>query len=175
MSGNRERRKTREKTKMRKKQDQWNRSARQKLLTSIFFAVFVFAKQGKKKKKKRVLKHGARPDGDAVSLKFVKLSKCYYHGNKKIALLGNLPSVVGQGALSAVSQGAGRGRGPQKSFRDFVSESGRFRVQISLWLLWKEQSRLHSGPFGRGILGAISGGPFFSRPPFLLLTLVELL
>ena len=31
---------------------------------------------------------------------------------------------------SAVKQRAGRGRGPQKASRNFVSESGRFRVQI---------------------------------------------
>ena len=43
---------------------------------------------------------------------------------------------------SAVKQRAGRERGPWKSSRNFVSENGRFRVQVSLWLLWKEQSTL---------------------------------
>ena len=43
--------------------------------------------------------------------------------------------------ISSKTKGPGE-EGPQKSSRNFVSESGRFRVQISLWILWKEQSTI---------------------------------
>ena len=79
---------------------------------------------------------------------------------------------VGSQSYQQQTKGAGRERGPQKSSRNFVSESGRFRVQISLWLLWKEQSTIFA-PFWEKAFGAISGGPFFSWPLSLLLKLGE--
>ena len=69
------------------------------------------------------------------------------------------------------NKGAGRGRGPQKSSRKFVSESGRFRVQISLW---KEQTEHHFGPFGEKDCGGQHPAAPSSPGPFgLLLTLAN--
>ena len=51
----------------------------------------------------------------------------------KLRPWSELTAQNGDGGGSCVGdKGAGRGRGPQKSSRNFVSESGRFRVQISL-------------------------------------------
>ena len=65
---------------------------------------------------------------------------------------------------SAVKQRGRERRGPQKSSRNFVSESGRLRVQISLWLLWTEQSTILAFLGGGPPLGAISSGPCFFQP-----------
>ena len=54
--------------------------------------------------------------------------------------------------------------------RNFVSESGRFRLQISLWPLSKEQSTILT-LFGRRILGQYPAAPSFPGPFVLLLTL----
>ena len=63
---------------------------------------------------------------------------------------------------------AGRQRGPQKSSRNFVSETGRFRVQISLWLLRKGQSTILA-LFRQGFWGNIRRLLVLPAPLFLLL------
>ena len=62
------------------------------------------------------------------------------------------PNCIFGATWSAVNKGAGRENGPQKSSRHFVSETGRFRVQISLCILWKAQSTILA-LFRRRILG----------------------
>ena len=69
---------------------------------------------------------------------------------------------------SAVKQ-KGRQRKPQKSSRNFVSESGRFRVKISTWLLWKEQNTILALVRGN-ILGQYPAAPSSPGPFVLLLT-----
>ena len=59
--------------------------------------------------------------------------------------------------------------GPQKLSRNFVSETGRFRVQISVWLLWKGQSTILA-LFRRRILGKYPVAPCSPGPFVLLLT-----
>ena len=69
-----------------------------------------------------------------------------------------------RGLKSAVKQkGPGEEWGPQKSSRNVVSESGRFRVQTSLWLLWKEHSTTLA-LFGRRILGQHPAAPSSPGP-----------
>ena len=61
-----------------------------------------------------------------------------------------------------------KGPGEEGAPRNFVSEwGGRFRVQISLWLLWKEQSTILA-LFGRRVLGQYPVAPS-SPGPFVLL------
>ena len=92
---------------------------------------------------------------------------CANHANRfaRITTLSSktLKSVSVSVIKSAVNKGAGRGRGPQKSSRNFVSERGRCRVQISLWLLWKEQSTILA-LFGRRILGQYSAALVLPAP-----------
>ena len=57
-------------------------------------------------------------------------------------------------AFNLSSKPVGRERGPQKSSSNFVSETGRSRVQISLWFLWKGQSTILA-LFRRRILGSV--------------------
>ena len=57
---------------------------------------------------------------------------------------------------SAVKQRGRERKGPPEIInRNFVSETGRFRMQISLWRLWKGQSTL----FRRRILGQYPAAP----------------
>ena len=72
-----------------------------------------------------------------------------------------LPPVY-ESRKSAVKQRGRERKGPQKSSRNIVSETGRFRVQISLWLLWKGQSTVLA-LFCQQDFWEISGGPLFSR------------
>ena len=65
---------------------------------------------------------------------------------------------------SAVKKGARRERDPQKSSRNFVSETGRFGVQISLYMTPMEGTAL----FRRRILGQYLAAPC-SPGPFVLL------
>ena len=79
-----------------------------------------------------------------------------------------IPSVSGDGIINSNTKGPGEKGAPRNQQEIFVPESGRFRVQISLWLLRKEQSTILA-LFGRRILGQYPAAPCSLGPFGLLL------
>ena len=119
---------------------------------------------------RRGLLHTFRPVIGASESTIMWIGSCSSRGQTGIrdrALSGVL-------TLSCKTKGPGEEWGPQKSSRNFGSESGRFRVQISLWLLWKEQSTICTilALFGRRILGQYPAAPSSPAPFVLLLILL---